>query len=162
MWSTATWTYEPKAVTRIETRTRPMTSEEAQARTPRPTDSVKLGDWKVTSVDSQAKAVTESREVITTPCVWDPSDFAWKESAKHAKVTAETRTRAMTAEEIDSILPQPDPVPAVSTKETPAVAQAEENILAWTGAKVMGLAYVALIAVLVGAALLLGRRRKRR
>ncbi|MEW6870219.1 pullulanase-type alpha-1,6-glucosidase [Trueperella pyogenes] len=162
VWSTATWTYEPKAVTRIETRTRPMTSEEAQARTPRPIDSVKLGDWKVTSVDSQAKVVTESREVITTPYVWDPSDFAWKESAKDAKVTAETRTRAMTAEEIDSILPQPDPVPAVSTKETPAVAQAEQNILAWTGAKVMGLAYVALIAVLVGAALLLGRRRKRR
>ncbi len=77
-------------------------------------------------------------------------------------MTAETRTCAMTAEEIDSILPQADPVPAVSTKETPAVAQAEQNIFAWTGAKVMGLAYVALIAVLEGAALLLARRRKRR
>ncbi|MEW6951162.1 hypothetical protein [Trueperella pyogenes] len=77
-------------------------------------------------------------------------------------MTAETRTRAMTAEEIDSILPQPDPVPAVSAKETPAVAQAEQNILAWTGSKVMGLAYAVLIAVLVGPALLLGRRRRHR
>ncbi|QOR48323.1 hypothetical protein INS90_03335 [Trueperella pecoris] len=83
-------------------------------------------------MDKEAKTVTESRDVTTTPYAWDSDAFAWKESPKDAKVTTETRTRPMTLEEIDAITPKPEPEPTpgktsgtVDNTTTPDYSQVE-------------------------------------
>lgn len=125
VWDSTSHSYvlnDQAAIAVQESRTRPMTTEEIKAGTPKPADVVSYGEWVDGEASCADSTVEQTRTVTTTSHVWSDDQASWVLSTEPT-VSTETQTRAMTAEEVRGCQPTPpdptDPTDPQVTPETP-------------------------------------------
>ncbi|MDK6926448.1 hypothetical protein ACRQFV_01945 [Actinotignum sp. GS-2025b] len=98
-----------KSSKKTESRQRDMNDGEHRACTPQPPAQVTSTNWVDGAKDCNARKVSQSRTVTTTPYKWDASARKWVPDTSKASKKTETRQRDMNDGEHRACTPQPNP-----------------------------------------------------